>query len=409
MEAYDLEGRRNEERIIKLKEKILEIDPDREYSLAELLTSDRGLRNYLGKQKRYEGIEVIAQLKEAILQLGGSLDDIAEIVENPDAKVLEFPKEGMTFYSDNEDSTRLYMQQINHKVLTRKKEIEVGKSISGSRRKMKQLNNTIKKEDGERRLNLEIEYESAEKEFSEAVEYLIRNNLKLVVPIAKKYRYHSKNMAFLDLIQEGNIGLMKAAEKFKYRKGRFSTYATRLIRQSILKALSDKSSEIRTPVHAYENIRKVEKSMEELRGKLGMEPSIKEISKKTEFTEEKIKEIFLHMNTRNPSSLQGTPSGGETELGDLIADEKSENAESETVKLDMNEKINQILKKLSPREEKIIKMRFGIDQDQDYTLEEISKVYGLTKERIRQIEAKAISKLKQNRWHRTTLEPLFTT
>lgn len=148
MEAYDLEGYRNEERIIKLKEKIIEIDPDREYSLAEIITGDPGLRNYLEKQKQYLGIEVIAQLNEAILELGGSLDDITETEERPDAKILEFPKKEEKSYFNPKDSTPLYLHQNYHEVLTHKEEVKAGKRIHEARNKLKHLNNAIKKEKG---------------------------------------------------------------------------------------------------------------------------------------------------------------------------------------------------------------------------------------------------------------------
>lgn len=230
--------------------------------------------------------------------------------------------------------------------------------------------------------------------------YLVTNNMRLVISIAKKYAQKSgtstASLEFLDLCQEGSIGAGRAAERYNYRQGKFSTYATWWIRQAILRALSDKSTEIRIPLHAYGDIRRVERSMDRLRGKLGREPNISEISKKAEFTEEKIKKIFLSMKTRNTSSLQEKLSDGETEMGALIENENAENAELETVKVSLNEKINQILKKLSPREEEIIKMRFGIDQDREYTLEEIGKHFGITRERIRQIEERTLKKLRRN-------------
>ncbi len=407
MEAYDLEGSRNEERIRKLKEKIVDIDPDREYTLAEVITGDPGLRNYLEKQKLYAGIDVIAQLNEAILQLGGSLEDIIDLTrEGAGAKILEFPKKKETFYSDKEDSISLYFQQAYHKVLTRKEEVKAGKRIYEARKNLKHLGNAIKKQKGKRNLTLKREYESAKKEFIEAKNYLVNNNLMLVIPYAKKY--YSPNLPLLDRIQEGNTGVIIAAERFDYRKkNKFSTYAVWWIRQAILRAISE-SNEIRIPLQAYCNIKRVEKSMGELRGNLEGEPSIKEVSENTEFTEEKVKNIFLHMKTRTTSSLQDKLSDGETEMGDLIENENSENAELETTKANLNETIIKTLKKLRPRDEEVIKMRFGIGYDREYTLKEIGKHFGVTRERIRQIEDRTIKRLRQNKWHRTALEQ-FTT
>ncbi len=402
MEAYDLEGSKNEERIRKLKEKIIDIDPDREYTLAELVTGDRGLRNYLGKQKQFDGIEAIAQLNEAILQLGGSIDDEIDLIRGmPEAKILEFPKKKEKLYSDSEDSVSLYMQQAYHEILTRKEEREAGKRISRARKNLKHLN-AIKNQKEKRSLTLETEYEAAEKEFSEAVNYLVVNNLRFAISIARKY--YSTTMSLSDRIQEGNIGLMKAAEKFRYRKAKFVTYARYWVNQAIKRALSE-SNEIRIPLHAYDDIRRIEKIRDELRGNLGKEPTIKEISEKAEFTEEKVNRIFLSMKTRNTSSLQEMLSDSETELGDLIADEKAENPALEAEKNDMSEGVEKELKKLPRvRDEEIVRMRFGIGYPKEYTLEEVGKHFGITRERVRQIETRAIVKLRQNRLHRTALE-----
>lgn len=225
----------------------------------------------------------------------------------------------------------------------------------------------------------------------EAKNELITRNLRLVVNIAKNYV--GRGLPLLDLIQEGNIGLMKAVDKFKYEKGfKFSTYATWWIRQAITRALIDQTKTIRVPVHMMEFYNRVTKASRELTQLLGREPSNDEIAKKLTVPTRKVEEVFRAI--QDPIALQ-TPVGDEdTELADFIGDKNSPSPYSDAEKNEISDQILMILKTLTPKEEKVIRMRFGIGVDRDHTLEEVGRHLSITRERVRQIEAKALRKLK---------------
>ncbi len=226
---------------------------------------------------------------------------------------------------------------------------------------------------------------------TEAKNELITRNLRLVVNIAKNYV--GRGLPLLDLIQEGNIGLMKAVDKFKYEKGfKFSTYATWWIRQAITRALIDQTKTIRVPVHMMEFYNRVTKASRELTQQLGREPSNEEIAKRLEVPTRKVEEVFRAI--QDPIALQ-TPVGDEdTELEDFIGDKNSPSPYSDAEKNEISDQILMILKTLTPKEEKVIRMRFGIGVDRDHTLEEVGRHLSITRERVRQIEAKALRKLK---------------
>ena len=313
-------------------------------------------------------VEQIDKLYETLERNG------IEVVDEPenDAENFTLTEESVEQFESSlsadgvaiDDPVKVYLKEIGRvPLLTSDEEIQLAKDIQEGGPK------------GER----------AKQRLSEA-------NLRLVVSIAKKHVGH--NLAFLDLIQEGNIGLIKAAEKFDCDRGfRFSTYATWWIRQAITRAIADQARTIRIPVHMVETINRMRQATNQLVYQNGHEPTPEELAKAMDMSVERVREI--QRMAQEPASLE-SPVGEEEDssLGDFVADENAEAPGKAADRAMVAQQINQALKSLTPREEKVIRLRFGLDDGRPRTLEEVGKEFNVTRERIRQIEAKALRKLK---------------
>ena len=308
---------------------------------------------------KLEALNIDVLSDEALLPLDDVVPDLAEIEEVPEEEIADTEAMADTFSTD--DPVRMYLKEIGKvPLLTPDEETALAKLMA----------------EGD---------EDAKRRMTEA-------NLRLVVSIAK--RYVGRGMLFLDLIQEGNLGLIKAVEKFDYTKGyKFSTYATWWIRQAITRAIADQARTIRIPVHMVETINKVIRVSRQLLQELGHDPSAEEIANEMGMPVEKVRDILKI--AQEPVSLE-TPIGEEEDshLGDFIPDEDaSEPSEAASFSL-LKEQLMEVLETLTPREKKVLELRFGIVDGRTRTLEEVGKEFNATRERIRQIEAKALRKLR---------------
>ncbi len=315
---------------------------------------------------------------ESLMRTLSRIDELMEFIEESDQKIIKYGsvKELKTLINEKKKKGQntKKLEALLKEVLAdyKRVETEIGIKVDN----LREIWNRISK---------------ARSLVTEAKNELITRNLRLVVNIAKNYV--GRGLPLLDLIQEGNIGLMKAVDKFKYEKGfKFSTYATWWIRQAITRALIDQTKTIRVPVHMMEFYNRVTKASRELTQQIGREPTNEEIAKKLLVPVRKVEEVFRAI--QDPIALQ-TPIGDEdTELEDFIGDKTSPSPYFDAERVEISEQIQRVLRTLSPKEEVVIRMRFGIGSDRDHTLEEVGRYLSITRERVRQIEAKALRKLK---------------
>ena len=382
--------------------------------LKQYMQIKRNLFEMDQNEKIFENPEIL-KLREVILPQLQNTDIQSEEIERFSKKFLEATKKIAEYHHKQEKKMKelrvtdsIQLRKLGRRVSIRSEAAKLEKELGMKADDIREIYTQIQKID--RKLNhLEYEFENNIDEILEqakeiqrgqkmmeiAKNHLINANLRLVVAIAKKYT--NRGLQFFDLVQEGNIGLIKAVEKFEYRKGyKFSTYATWWIRQAITRSISDQARTIRVPVHMIEQINKVVRESRQLMQKYGREPTDEEIAQQLGWPVARVKQV--KNVAREPISLE-TPIGEEEDssLGDFIEDKEVENPASQTAYTLLQEQLREVLSTLPPREQEVLKMRFGLDDGYSLTLEEVGLYFNVTRERIRQIEAKALRRLRHPR------------
>lgn len=373
--------------------------------LLDLLLEKADLQGHLTMGDLEEVIPASGTDTEVLDELVGVLTEQGVDVIYPEEEESEEPLEDFSDSNTDmdpaasftrvpsDDTISLYLREMSKvPLLNREEEVSLAKRYEAGRAAREQLIIQGSACPVDERLRLE----AVEEDGLLAREHLIKANTRLVVSVAK--RYNSRGVPFLDLIQEGNLGLMKAVEKFDYRRGfRFSTYATWWIRQTITRSIADQGRTIRVPVHMVDRIRVMYKSIHLLEQKLGREPTIEELAELMDTPKQKVD--WMIRVSWLPLSLE-TPINddeGESELGDFVEDKDIPTPSQSVYTKLLSEKIDEILESLPFREARILRLRFGLENGRFYTLEEVGRKFGLTRERIRQIETKALRRLRHPR------------
>jgi len=337
--------------------------------------------------------ELVGVLSEQGVEILYQESEEEETVEESDESETDMDPSAVFTRVPTDDTISLYLREMSQvPLLNMEQEVSLAKRYEAGR----EARDMLIKLDGESDPQERLRLEKIEEDGLLAREHLIKANTRLVVSVAK--RYTSRGVPFLDLIQEGNLGLMKAVEKFDHRRGfRFSTYATWWIRQTITRSIADQGRTIRVPVHMVDRIRIMYKSIHELEQRLGREPSIEELSEMMQIPKDKvdwmIRVSWLPLSLETPINEDED----ESELGNFVEDRDTPTPPQSVYSKLLSEKVEEILDSLPYREARILRLRFGLENGRFYTLEEVGKKFGLTRERIRQLETKALRRLRHPR------------